>query len=87
MYIIYLIQHSETKQIYIGKTNNLRRRLNEHNSNQQKSTIRKSGMWHLIYAEVYRAKEDADQRELKLKQHGSNKRWLIDRINKSLFQD
>ena len=85
MYIVYLIQHSETRQIYIGKTNNLKRRLSEHNKNQQESTKRKSGDWILIYAEAYRNKADASNRELALKQHGSNKRWLLDRVKNSLL--
>ena len=87
MYSIYVIQHTNTKQIYIGKTNNLKRRLNEHNTNQQTATVRKNGEWKLIYAEAYRSKKDADERELKLKQHGSNKRWLKNRIKNSFLED
>ncbi len=87
MYSIYVIQHSVTKQMYIGKTNNLKRRIQEHNSNKQTATKRKNGEWILIYAEAYRCKKDADTRELKLKQHGSNKRWLKDRIKNSTLED
>ncbi|MBI2626803.1 MAG: GIY-YIG nuclease family protein [Parcubacteria group bacterium] len=87
MYCIYLIQHSVTKQIYIGLTNDLKRRLYEHNASQQKATKRKIGEWVLVYAEAYRNKTDAQIRERKLKQHGSNKRWLKDRIKYSLFED
>jgi putative endonuclease len=86
MFCVYVIQHNEIKEIYIGKTNNLKRRLNEHNSGQQLATKRKSGKWILIYAEAYRDKGDANDRELKLKQHGSNKRWLLDRIKNSLIE-
>jgi putative endonuclease len=71
--------------VYIGKTNDLRRRLKEHNNNQQTSTRHTSGKWNLIYAEVYKDKKDADVRERKLKQHGSNKRWLYNRIKHSLM--
>ena len=87
MYILYIIQHSDTKQIYIGKTNNLKRRIQEHNTNKQNATKRKSGQWILIYAEAYRSKKDVDLREIKLKQHGSNKRWLKDRIKNSFLED
>ena len=87
MYSIYVIQHTITKQIYIGKTNNLKRRLDEHNTKQQTATVRKSGEWKLIYAEAYRDKKDADERELKLKQHGSNKLWLKKRIKNSFLED
>lgn len=85
MQVVYVIQHNLTRQIYIGKTNNLKRRLVEHNANNQKATRRKGGVWILVYAEAYRDKRDADNRELKLKQHGSNKHWLKNRIRHSLL--
>jgi len=85
MYFIYLIEHNITKEIYVGKTSNLTRRLKEHNAGFVKSTYRKNGKWILIYVEAYRDKKDADKRECKLKKHGSNKRWLINRIKFSLF--
>ena len=85
MFILYLIQHSETKQIYIGKTNNLERRLSEHNKNKQTSTVRKSGKWILIYAEAYRNKKDCDNREGKLKHHGTAKHKVKERIENSLL--
>ena len=53
MRIIYFIQHSETKEVCIGKTDNFKRRLDEHNKGKQTSTRRKSGEWILIYAETY----------------------------------
>jgi len=87
MRIVYLLQHSETKEIYIGKTDNFRRRLHEHNNGEQTSTRRKSGKWVLVYAETYRSNTDADRREAALKQHGSNKRWLLDRVKDSLLKN
>ena len=80
MWIIYLIQHNKTKQIYIGVTSNLRRRLAEHNQDKQTTTHRKRGSWVLVYAEVYRSKNDALKREKKLKHHGSAKHALKRRI-------
>lgn len=87
MFSVYVIQHSVTKQIYIGKTNDLKRRIDEHNANKQTATKRKCGQWILVYAEAYRSKYDADIRETKLKQHGSNRRWLKQRIKNSLLED
>ena len=85
MFTIYILQHSETKQIYIGKTSNLKRRLYKHNHNSQKSTVRKNGKWVLVYAEAYRDKSDADERERKLKHHGTAKHKLKSRIKNSLI--
>ena len=84
MYSLYLLKHSVTKEVYIGKTNNLKRRLEEHNSGRQISTHRKSGEWKIVYVEIYKSKSDADARELKLKQHGSSKHELYKRIKSSL---
>lgn len=85
MHFVYLIQNSASEERYIGKTNDLQRRLREHNNGHQDATNRKEGEWKLIYAEIFRSKEDADEREEKLKQHGSNKRWLFERVENSLL--
>jgi predicted GIY-YIG superfamily endonuclease len=87
MHWMYVLQHDVTKEIYIGKTDDIKRRLAEHNRGNQTATQRKAGLWHLLYAELYRSKRDADARELKLKQHGSNKRWLMNRIKHSKLED
>jgi len=84
MYSLYVLRHSLTKEIYIGKTNNLKRRLAEHNSGEQVSTRRKNGEWKIMYAELYRSKFDLDTRELRLKQHGRAKQELLKRIGLSL---
>ncbi|MBI3273960.1 MAG: GIY-YIG nuclease family protein [Candidatus Colwellbacteria bacterium] len=52
MYYIYIIQHTTTKQIYIGKTNNIKRRIAEHNNGQQKATYRVHGEWTDIYGNI-----------------------------------
>ena len=38
MYYVYVLQSKRDKHFYIGKTNNLERRLNEHNSGHTQST-------------------------------------------------
>ena len=80
---VYLIQNTETKEIYIGTTNDLATRLREHNNKGKKFTTRKNGEWKLIYAEVYRSKKDALAREKRLKYHGSAKVELLKRLQNS----
>ncbi len=87
MFSVYVIQNDVSKEIYIGKTGDLKRRLREHNAGEQTATHRLRGRWILVYAEAYREPSDADRRERALKQHGSNKRWLFDRISDSLLAD
>ena len=84
MYSLYILKHSVTKEIYIGKTSNLKRRFGQHNFGNQVSTRRKNGEWKIVYVEIYKSKSDADMRELKLKQHGSSKHELLKRIKSSL---
>lgn len=85
MWVVYVLKQSETSQIYIGFTHNLQQRLVSHNRGTTKATRRKSGVWELVYAEAYRSKLDAVKRERMLKHHGSSKRKLFDRIQRSLL--
>jgi len=82
---VYVIQHSIAKQIYIGFTTNLKQRVADHNRNKTRATQRRSGRWLLIYTEVYRNKEDAMEREKRLKHYGSAKHELLKRIKRCLI--
>jgi len=84
MFFVYIIQSKTTKEIYIGYTNNLKRRLLKHNKNESFSTKNK-GPWILVYCEVYRSDEDAKQRENRLKYYGKALAQLKRRISKSLL--
>ena len=85
MWVIYLIQHTTTKEIYLGITQNLQRRICEHNANSKKFTTRLNNEWILIYAKTYRCKEDAFERERKLKYHNNAKQKLVKRLKFSLL--
>jgi putative endonuclease len=67
MYYIYFIQNEKDK-IYYGSTNNLRRRMSEHNSGKSYST--KNHTWKLVYYEAFISETDAREREKQLKYHG-----------------
>jgi len=73
MYYVYLIRRINNK-IYIGYTNDLKRRIYEHREKKPD----------LIYYEAYKNKLDAQNREKKLKQRGYAIRWLKNRIQHSL---
>jgi putative endonuclease len=74
MYYVYIIKNRSNKRIYIGYTNNLRRRIKEHKDKNPE----------LIYYECYKSKIDAQSREKKLKHRGQAIRWLKKRIENSL---
>ena len=67
MWILYLIQNTESKEMYFGLTSDLKKRLQTHNAGGKKFTTRNKGEWVLIYAEAYRSKGDALAREKRLK--------------------
>lgn len=81
---VYIIQSKKTKALYIGETDDLNRRLAQHNGNKSFSTKDK-GPWILVYAEVYKSKEDAQMREKRLKYFGMALSQLKRRIKKSLL--
>lgn len=80
MYYVYVLE-SDSGDLYFGSTNDLRRRLNEHNTGQSRST--RNATWELIYYEAYRSENDALQREARLKHHGQAKRQLKERFKLS----
>lgn len=65
-YYTYIIESSVNKKWYIGHTNDIERRLAEHNSGQNKSTKGK-GPWRLIFLSSFNNNLDAKKFELKLK--------------------
>lgn len=83
MYYVYFIKSKNYNETYIGSTNDLRRRLAEHNNGMEISTKRYKP-WRLIYYEAYRSEKDAREWEMKLKSHGNAIKELRKRIKQSL---
>jgi len=72
-----------TGKYYTGYTNNLERRISEHNSGKTIST--KYGIpWKLVYYESFLDKEDCLKRELSLKTYSGSYSNLKKRIQRSL---
>ena len=66
MFTVYILQNTISKRFYIGSTNDIRRRIDEHNRGQSISTNRK-GTWLLKYYEEYNSNIKAKRRERKIK--------------------
>ena len=75
-YYTYIIESITNQRWYIGHTNDIDRRLSEHNSGQNKSTKRK-GPWKLIFLSSFNNNLDANKFELKLKKL-RNKKFIED---------
>ncbi len=66
MYYVYILKSKKDHNFYIGSTNNLKRRLCEHDSGLVFSTKSRKPL-ELVYYEAYSAEGDARKREKKLK--------------------
>ncbi len=83
MFYTYVIQSKKDDKWYTGSTNNLRKRLKEHNDNKVFST-KGRGPFDLIYYEACMNEQDARTREKYLKS-GMGKRYLKNRLKRFLF--
>jgi putative endonuclease len=71
-YHLYIIFSKSFNRYYIGHTNNLQRRLTEHNAGQTKST-RYGIPWTLVYTKQFDSNIEANQEELRLKKMKSRR--------------
>jgi len=74
MYTVYAIKSAHRNYIYVGLTDNLERRFNEHNSGFNKTTSPYKPFY-LIYSEIFPTRVAARQREIYLKS-GIGKEYL-----------
>ena len=65
-YFVYILKNKKGNY-YIGSTNNIKRRLEEHKRGLSTYT-RDRGPWELIYTEEYNDSVNAKRREYKIKQ-------------------
>ena len=80
-YYTYILKSKKDNKCYTGYTNDLRKRLTEHNNGL--STYTKGrGPFNIIYYEACLLKEKARSRELYLKS-GMGKRYLKNRLGAS----
>ncbi len=82
MYYVYILHSLKDNGFYTGYTEDVQRRLKEHNSGQENST-RNRTPFILIYFEAYKNKKDALGREKFLKS-GSGKRYLRNQLKNYL---
>ncbi len=66
MYYVYALKSTVKNYVYIGLTNNLKRRITEHNKGKEKTT-RKFAPFVLIYFEVVNNRIEARKREKYMK--------------------
>jgi len=85
MFYVYVLKSRVDESLYMGETEDLRRRFKEHNTGQSKYTKSKIP-WILVYYEAYRSKSDARRREIRLKKFKNSYTELKKRIGSSLYE-
>lgn len=82
MYYVYILTNKTDTVMYIGVTNDLRRRLYEHKNEQIEGFTKKYHVHKLVYFEEYSEINDAIAREKQLKRWvRAKKNWLVETKN------
>jgi putative endonuclease len=63
MFYVYVLKSIKDKKLYIGKTNDLKRRIKEHNNAKVSATKERLPM-ELVYYEAYKNKTKCGKQEL-----------------------
>jgi len=71
MYYLYVLKNKKGSY-YIGTTNNIERRIQEHNNGKSKAT-KNRGPWNIVYTEKFRTRSQAMKREYYIKSQKSKK--------------
>ena len=81
---VYILKSKRDHKLYIGSTNDLRRRFAEHNNGLVRST-KSRAPFELRYYEAYFSEEDTRHREHSLKKDGNALAQLKRRIAKTIL--
>ncbi|MEK7136339.1 MAG: GIY-YIG nuclease family protein [Patescibacteria group bacterium] len=83
MFFLYILGSLKDHDLYVGSTNDLKKRLEEHNLGKVRST-KSRRPFKLLYYEAYSIEEEARNRESSLKLRGQARNQLLKRIGKTL---
>ena len=70
MYFVYILKSKSTGRHYVGYTNNLQRRLKEHNNGKTRSLVKYIPL-EIILVEEYKILKEAREREKQIKSYKS----------------
>ena len=68
MYYVYIVKGLKNGRFYIGFTNNIARRLEDHNRGKSRS-VRSKGPFALVHHEIFDQQIDAIRREKQIKSY------------------
>jgi len=76
MFFVYLLRSGKDARYYVGQTEDIRRRVAQHNAGQVQATRARRPLMLLGYEE-YPTRDQARYREYQLKHHSDKKRAFI----------
>lgn len=79
MFYVYILGSLKDRDLYVGSTNDLKKRFKEHNSGKVLSTKTRTP-FALLYYEAYKNEDEARHRESSLKLRGQTRSGLLKRI-------
>ncbi len=85
MFYVYVLKSDKDGLLYVGSTNDLKRRFKEHNAGDVESTKPRRPL-KLLYYEAYSIENEARNREKQLKLRGHALGQLKRRLRESLQQ-
>ncbi|MEK7074352.1 MAG: GIY-YIG nuclease family protein [Patescibacteria group bacterium] len=80
VYYVYILASKRNGTLYVGVTNDLERRVYEHQQNLVEGFTKKYGVYHLVYHEATNDVHAAMQREKQLKKW--KRAWKLELIEK-----
>ncbi len=84
MFYVYMLKSKKDGSLYVGYTDDLKRRFEEHNGKKNVSTKHKAP-FQLVYYEAYKSRADAKHRESMLKRFSGSTVHLKKRLKNSLM--
>ena len=84
MYYLYILASRRHGTLYIGVTNSVRKRLEEHRSGKGSSFVKQYSVFRLVYVEEYERIEEAIAREKQLKKWKRD--WKIELIERDSLE-
>lgn len=79
-YYVYILTNKKNGTLYIGFTDNIQKRIQEHKCKKYKSFSARYNLDKLVYYETMESSETAQHREAQLKKW--NRNWKIELIEK-----
>ena len=70
MFYVYILKSLKNNDVYVGRSDDLRKRYKDHNNGFVKAT-KPNKPWKLVYYEAYSDKRDFTKRERQLKNHAA----------------